>query len=101
MSFAHISKNLICLDQAPMLQKNVVLSCETFLLHEKKRNTGLIFIYAQLLHPQIPKGQKLQSSHHIFIMLLGSVYVKAAHKMLVKSTHCHQISHGSSQNKTI
>jgi len=33
-----------------------------------------------------PKSVKIQSSHQYFFALLGSSYVKAAHKMLMKLT---------------
>ena len=40
--------------------------------------------YNQLLHTQIPKAQKIQSSCLYLFAFLGSVFVKAACKMLVK-----------------
>jgi len=40
--------------------------------------------YEKLLRAQIPKVQKIQPSCQSFFALLGSVRVKAAHKMLMK-----------------
>ncbi len=42
--------------------------------------------YEQFLLKQIPKAQKIQSSHQSFWGLLGSACVKAVFKMLVKLT---------------
>jgi hypothetical protein len=42
--------------------------------------------YEQLLRTQIPKVQKNTVKLSVFFALLGSACVKAAHKMLVKST---------------
>jgi len=42
--------------------------------------------YEKLLHVQIPKVQKIQSSHQHFFALLGSVHVKSALKILIKLT---------------
>ena len=42
--------------------------------------------YTQLLHVQIPKVQKKAGSLTVFLFLLGSAFIKAAHKTLVKST---------------
>ncbi len=39
-----------------------------------------------LLHVQIPKVQKKAGSLTVFLFLLGSAFIKAAHKTLVKST---------------
>jgi len=41
--------------------------------------------YEQLLHAQVPKAQKIQSSHQSFFALFGSVRVKSVRKMLVQS----------------
>jgi len=44
--------------------------------------------YKQLLQAQIPKAQKILSSHQSFFAILGSTRaLNAAYKMLVKSTH--------------
>jgi len=43
-------------------------------------------IYEQLLHPQISKAQKNIDSLNVCFALLGSARVKAARKMLMKST---------------
>ncbi len=40
--------------------------------------------YEQLLHTQIPKVQKRQSSCQSFFALLGSAHVKSVHTMLMK-----------------
>jgi len=42
--------------------------------------------YSKHLRTQIPKAQKIQSS--VFFALLGSAYLKALSKMLVKLTPC-------------
>jgi len=42
--------------------------------------------YSKLLRLQIPKAQKIQSNHKSFFALLGSEYIKAAHKLLMKLT---------------
>jgi len=42
--------------------------------------------YTQLLCPQIPKAQEIQSSHKCLFALLGSVQLKGAHKMMMKLT---------------
>jgi hypothetical protein len=42
--------------------------------------------YEKLLHPQILKAQKRQSSCQSFFALSGSVHLKAAHRMLMKFT---------------
>jgi hypothetical protein len=42
--------------------------------------------YVQLFCVQIPKAQKNTDSETVFFALLGSVGVKAEHKMLVKLT---------------
>jgi len=43
-------------------------------------------VYTQLLHSQIPKGQKTVVQSSIYFCNFGSEHVKAACKMLVKST---------------
>jgi hypothetical protein len=54
----------------------------------KKRVLGSILttFNAKLLQAQIAKAQKNKVKLSIFFALLGSALVKAAHKMLVKST---------------
>jgi hypothetical protein len=47
--------------------------------------------YVQLLHMQIPKAQKIQSSCQSLFALLGSAHIKAASKMLVKLTPGQQL----------
>jgi hypothetical protein len=42
--------------------------------------------YEQLLRGKIPKPQKKSVKLSVFFELLGSVHVKAAHKMLMKLT---------------
>jgi len=47
--------------------------------------------YAQFLPDQMPKAQKKPEGLTVFFVLLGSAHIKAANKMLLKSTFHEQL----------
>jgi len=63
-------------------------------IESRRRDQGSISstFYAKLLCTQIPKVQKKTNGLTVFFALLGSGHVKAACKMLVKSTPGEMIS---------
>jgi len=67
-------------------------SLEANILNSQKTHQVSISktFYARLLLAKIPKAQKRQPSHQYLFALSGSGRIKAARKMLMKSTLDHQ-----------